>query len=59
MMYMNCPLCGHKLLEGEAEGLVQVKCTKCAKVILAQFKDGAVTLSVKERVAKRQHTEQR
>lgn len=35
MKYVNCPECGHKLMEGEECNNVQVKCTKCGAILWA------------------------
>ncbi len=33
MKYVSCPVCGHKLLEGEPDSLVKVKCGKCKTIV--------------------------
>ena len=32
MKYVNCPICGHKLLEGDDYSRVRVKCNKCKTI---------------------------
>lgn len=44
MKYINCPICGHKLLEGNDNSLVRVKCNKCKAVVEVAISSGAVAL---------------
>ena len=47
MKFVNCPHCGHKLLEGENGSSVNVKCSKCKSVVnVILDADGTVHLSV-------------
>ena len=48
-MYVNCPKCGHRLLEGEKGSAVRIKCVKCAllcKVTVSE--NGIVVVGIKE-----------
>ncbi len=33
MKFVYCPICGHKLLEGQDGSNVKVKCNKCKSII--------------------------
>lgn len=46
MKFVNCPLCGHKLLEGENGSNVKVKCNKCKSVVNVTLNDDSVSLNV-------------
>ncbi len=48
MKYVNCPECGHKLMEGEECNNVQVKCTKCGAIIKASITASEVLIKVKD-----------
>ena len=48
MKYVNCPECGHKLMEGEECNNVQVKCTKCGPIIKASITASEVLIKVKD-----------
>lgn len=50
MKYVNCPECGHKLMEGEECNNVQVKCTKCGAIIKASITASEVLIKVKDSV---------
>lgn len=49
MKYVNCPECGHKLMEGEECNNVQVKCTKCGAIIKASITASEVQIKVKDK----------
>lgn len=51
MKYVNCPECGHKLMEGEECNNVQVKCTKCGAIIKASIKASEVLIKIKDKTA--------
>ena len=46
MKFVNCPKCGHKLLEGESGSCVNVKCNKCKSVVNVKLHENTVNLSV-------------
>ena len=46
MNYVNCPKCGHKLLEGEKGSCVNVKCNKCKSIIRVKIDSDTVNLDV-------------
>lgn len=46
MKFVNCPQCGHKLLEGESGSNVNVKCNKCKSIVNVKLLDDTVSLSV-------------
>ncbi len=46
MTYINCPVCGGRLLEGEEGSCVKLKCNKCGKLVRVKIKNGEVILSV-------------
>ena len=52
MKFVNCPQCGHKLLEGENGSIVNVKCNKCKSIVSVKLHDDTVTLSVVNDVTK-------
>lgn len=37
MKYAYCPVCGHKLLEGNEPSNVKVKCSKCKTIIAVRI----------------------
>lgn len=45
MKFVGCPVCGHKLLEGEANSCVQVKCNKCKSVVKVTIGDDYIKLT--------------
>ncbi len=45
MKYVNCPVCGHKLLEGKAQSCVRVKCSKCKTIVEVSIGDNNVALA--------------
>ncbi len=45
MKYVSCPVCGHKLLEGETNSYVKVKCTKCKTVSEVKITDKGVDVA--------------
>ena len=46
MKYVNCPQCGHKLLEGEQGSCVVVKCNKCKSIVQVTIQSNAVKLDI-------------
>lgn len=46
MKFVNCPKCGHKLLEGENGSFVNVKCNKCKSIVSVKIQGDSVSLSV-------------
>ena len=46
MKFVNCPQCGHKLLEGESGSSVNVKCNKCKSIVSVKIRGDSVSLSV-------------
>lgn len=48
MVFINCPLCGQRLLEGDEGSHVQIKCTKCGNV--AKVKIGHENISIENKV---------
>ena len=46
MMFINCPSCGHKLLEGEKGSCVTVKCSKCKSIVLVKIEDNSTNISI-------------
>lgn len=46
MTYVNCPKCGHKLLEGETGSKVQVKCNKCKSIVNVTIQTSGVNVVV-------------
>lgn len=46
MTHVNCPNCGHKLLEGEHGSSVSVKCNKCKSIVQVKIDNQSVTLNV-------------
>lgn len=44
MKYVNCPVCGGKLLEGEEGSRVVVKCAKCGRLAEAVIGGESVTV---------------
>ncbi len=51
MKYVNCPECGHKLMEGEECSNVQVKCVKCGAIVKANITANEILIKVKEKPA--------
>lgn len=47
MKYVNCPVCGGKLLEGEEGSRVVVKCAKCGRLSEAVIGGESVTVTLK------------
>ena len=45
MKYVNCPVCGHKLLEGKEQSCVRVKCSKCETIVEVSIGDNNVALA--------------
>ena len=48
MLYVSCPKCGRKLLEGVEGSSVQVKCTKCNLVVKATLQENGIALKFKQ-----------
>ncbi len=48
MTYVNCPKCGHKLLEGEDGSKVQVKCNKCKSIVNVSIQSSGVSVVVSQ-----------
>lgn len=46
MNYVNCPKCGHKLLEGEKGSFVNVKCNKCKSIIQVKIDNETINLEI-------------
>lgn len=46
VMFINCPSCGHKLLEGEKGSCVTVKCSKCKSIVLVKIEDNSTNISI-------------
>ena len=46
MKFINCPSCGHKLLEGENGSTVNVKCNKCKSIVHVNLRNDMVHLSI-------------
>ncbi len=48
MKFVNCPICGHKLLEGDDGSVVKVKCNKCKSIVeVGIFKDNITVVPIK------------
>lgn len=47
MKYVNCPVCGGKLLEGEEGSRVVVKCAKCGRLAEAVIGGESVTVTLR------------
>lgn len=47
MKYVNCPVCGGKLLEGEEGSRVVVKCAKCGRLSEAVIGGESVTVTLR------------
>jgi len=47
MIYVSCPKCGRKLLEGEKGSTVQVKCKKCNCLLHAELQECRIVLTIK------------
>ena len=45
MMFVNCPLCGQKLMQGKGGSCVQVKCNKCGKILIVEIDNISVTVT--------------
>lgn len=45
MKYVNCPVCGHKLLEGKEHSCVRVKCSKCKTIVEVIIGENNVALT--------------
>lgn len=45
MKYVNCPVCGHKLLEGKENSCVRVKCNKCKTIVEVSIGENNVALT--------------
>ena len=45
MKYVNCPVCGHKLLEGKEHSCVRVKCSKCKTIVEVSIGENNVALT--------------
>ncbi len=45
MKYVYCPICGHKLLEGQDGSRVNVKCNKCKSIIEVSILTENVTVT--------------
>ena len=46
MVFVNCPICGRKLLEGKSGSFVQVKCCHCASIVQVEVQELAINLTV-------------
>ena len=49
MIFVSCPACGQKLLEGEAGSRVRLKCNKCGGIVEVKLEEAGVNLTVKEK----------
>lgn len=48
MKFVNCPICGHKLLEGHDGSVVKVKCNKCKSIVeVSILKENITVIPVK------------
>ena len=50
MLYINCPMCGKKLFEGEAGSNVKVKCGHCEKLFSVKLLIDEVIIKSKDKV---------
>ena len=58
MVYINCPKCGHKLMEVETgSSLVRIKCGKCGKIIKASVRANEVTIEINEKFSAQESEE--
>ena len=46
MTYVNCPYCGHKLLEGLCGSCVQTKCVKCGQICFVKIDSDSVSVAL-------------
>ena len=44
MKFVFCPVCGHKLLEGDVGSRVRAKCSKCKQVLEVSITETLVNL---------------
>lgn len=49
MKIIFCPVCGGKLLEGEADSTVKVKCNKCKSIQLVEICKDKVEITLEKR----------
>lgn len=44
MIFVNCPLCGQRLIEGKYGSAVRLKCSKCGEIIRVVIKEDGITI---------------
>lgn len=44
MRFVNCPICGHKLLEGNSGSIVRVKCNKCKSIVEVNISENNINV---------------
>ena len=49
MVYVNCPICGQRLMEAGTGSAVRIKCRKCNRFIGVAVKGDGVVLRVREK----------
>ena len=51
MIYVNCPKCGKRLMEGEVGSTVKIKCGNCDKLYIARILPEEVIIKPKDKFA--------
>lgn len=51
MIYINCPKCGKRLLEGDIGSNVRIKCCNCESIFSAQILSEGVLIKPKDKFA--------
>ena len=52
MIYVNCPRCGGRLLEGEEGSHVVIKCVKCNGLFEVVIKKEQIEISLRQKTQK-------
>ncbi len=56
MIYVNCPKCGKRLLEGEIGSNIRIKCGNCDKVYSAKILAEEVIIKPKDKFVAEENT---
>lgn len=49
MKYINCPMCGSRLFEGEDGSHIVLKCGKCGRLFEASVEEGSVFVALRSK----------
>lgn len=48
MVYINCPICGHRIIKGEKVSIAIIKCNKCNGIVSTSIKRNNIHIQIKK-----------